>query len=572
MSRIITILAVILIAASGIAETRTEVLPPDEVFLFHADNDGQTVRAVFEISDDYYLYEDRFVITSETSGFEVYDLRFPPSEEFDDPLFGTVGIYYHGVTLYAQVEGEGEFELKVISQGCDKLLGICYPPQTHAVWMDTGSSGASIGDLPDKAASTSSGSVETISGEAAEATTIITERSLLAVMAAFFGFGLLLSFTPCVLPMVPILLAVTAGEGGRQRRLMRVASYIAGVAVTYTALGVIAGLSGKLLAPFLQQPPVLWATAVIFVGLSLSMFGFYDLRPPAFMRKQMGSGAFAMGALSAAVVSPCVAAPLVGALAYIGTTGDALTGGAALLSLSLGMSVLLAVAGVGGGHILPRAGEWTNDIKQILGVLLLGAAVWVVSSLLPAAAGLFLYGALAVYAGVILYSGVRAAKAAGVVALLWGAAMIVGAAGGGRDPLSPLSHFAGGRVQQEALVFTPTNSPESLSRALSDSPRPVMLEFYADWCVSCKEMERWTFTDARVQERLRQMTLLRADVTSDDEDARALLEEFNLYGPPAMLFFEPGGRLLPLQVHGYQSSDKFLETLDEIFTSRGNTI
>ena len=567
MRRIITLFAVLFVASSVAAQVRTDPLPPEEVFLFHADNDGHTVRAVFEISDDYYLYEDRFILTTDTPGFEVFNLPLPQSEEFDDPLFGTVGIYYHGVTLHAQVEGDGEFELKVITQGCDKLLGICYPPQTHVALLDTEGGGASISGVPDTA--NTFGGAENVDGDAATATAIIVERSLWGVMVAFFGFGLLLSFTPCVLPMVPILLAVTAGEGGRNRKLSRVAAYIAGVTVTYTALGVIAGLSGRLLAPFLQQPPVLWGTAVIFIGLSLSMFGWYELRPPAFMRKQLGSGAFMMGALSAAVVSPCVAAPLVGALAYIGTTGDALTGGAALFSLSLGMSVLLAVAGIGGKHLLPRAGEWMNDINQLLGILLLGAAVWVVSSLLPEAVGLFLYGALAIFAGVILYSGVRAAKAAAVVALLWGAAMIVGAAGGGRDPLAPLSHFAdrNGSVQQESLVFVPTNSPQTLSQALSGSTRPVMLEFYADWCVSCKEMERWTFTDARVHERLKQMTLLRADVTSNDEDASALLEQFNLYGPPAMLFFKPGGRPLPLQVHGYQSADEFLQTLERVFGS-----
>ena len=190
MRRIIALFAVLFVAASGAAQVRTDPLPPEEVFLFHADNDGHTVRAVFEISDDYYLYEDRFILTTDTPGFEVFNLPLPQSEEFDDPLFGTVGIYYHGVTLHAQVEGDGEFELKVITQGCDKLLGICYPPQTHVALLDTEGGGASISVVPDIAANTAGGA-EKVDGDAATATAISVERSLWGVMAAFFGFGFL---------------------------------------------------------------------------------------------------------------------------------------------------------------------------------------------------------------------------------------------------------------------------------------------------------------------------------------------------------------------------------------------
>lgn len=531
------------------AETRVDPLPPEEVFIFSAEMDGGTARAVFAMPEDFYLYRERFVVAVETPGFAVSRTRFPPAEIYDDPFFGATGIYENGITLEADISGEGAFELKIISQGCDRLLGICYPPQTHVALLSADGTGTQTAPPAD---------------EAANAAAIIARENIWRTMAAFFGFGLLLSFTPCVLPMIPILLGVIGGGAGRRRAMLSTAAYIGGVVVAYTALGIAAGLSGRLLAPFLQQPAALLGASAIMLALAVSMFGGYDIQPPSFLRRARGGGAFMMGALSAAIVSPCVAAPLIGALIYIGNTGDAVVGGAALFSLSLGMSALLAAAGAGGAHLLPKAGAWNADIKLILGALLCGAAAWISSPLLPAAAMMLSYGAILIFCGVVLYGiAARGVKAAGIIALLWGGAMIVGAAGGGRDPLSPLSAFVGAGQSRESPVFLPANSPAELRRALESAARPAMLEFYADWCISCKEMEKFTFADSRVRERMGRMLLLRADVTADDVDARALLKQFGLYGPPAILFFSPGGALISAaRVNGYQNAEDFLQTLD----------
>lgn len=547
------------------AAERLDPLPPEQAFVFSASNNGQTVQAVYTLPKDIYVYRERFLLTTATPGIRLGTPRFPAAVSYDDPFFGPTEIYYHGVTIQAQIGGQGRFTLQVISQGCDKQVGICYPPQTHMAVLDTNNS-APLATATDNTADA-----------AAAAAAVIAERHWLGTMAVFFGLGLLLSFTPCVLPMLPVLWGVVGGGKGGRRSIVLTAAYIGGVATTYTALGIAAGLSGRLLTSFLQQPPVLIGASLIFIALAFSMFGWYDIRPPAFLRRagQAGNsntagGAVVMGALSAAVVSPCVAAPLIGALIYIGNTGDAVVGGLALLSLSLGMSVLLAFAGIGGGALLPRAGEWSNTIKKWLGLMLLGMAVWVSASLLPAPAPLFLYGALLIYGGLLLGAvkttrhggAAKLAKAAGIALSLWGGAMILGAAGGGSNPLSPLSHLVANQPGQEAPHFVPVQSVAELERHLTAAKQPVMLDFYADWCVSCKEMEMFTFSDPRVQRRLRSMLLLRADVTENTAAHQKLLKRLGLYGPPAIIFFSAEGqRLNGVRVSGYQSAAEFLRTL-----------
>ena len=598
MRRLIAFIFFALAPFFAAAETRTDPLPPEEVFTFFAESGGNAARAVFSIAEDYYLYRQRFFVTVTTPGFAVEETQFSPAEEYEDLFFGLTEVYYHGATIRAKIRGEGRYQLKVISQGCDKLLNICYPPQTHVVELETGGAPLPPEATPQFTAQSAAQSeilpaaetgfqtaaeIQTESpkqsqtapaDDAAAAAAVLSGGNIWTILAAFFGFGLLLSFTPCVLPMAPILLGIIGDGGGRRRTAKLTAAYIGGVSLTYAALGVVAGLSGQLLAPFLQQPPVLILSAAVFVALAFSMFGLYDIQAPAFLRRAGGGrtgGAFAMGALSAAVVSPCVAAPLIGALVYIGNTGNAALGGLALFSLALGMSATLAAAGIFGGEVLPRAGEWTNDIKHLLGAMLLAAAVWVSSSLLPVVAVMLIYGGLLIFCGVLLWGGGaaggaarRAAQSLGIAALLWGGAMFIGAAGGGRDPLAPLAHFAsGGGEKSEAPQFLPVRALPELRQELAAANRPAMLEFYADWCVSCKEMERWTFADSRVRARLQDMLLLRADVTANNENDRALLKEFGLYGPPAIIFFGADGKIISgARVNGYQSADNFLQTLD----------
>src|SRR6266540_2216018 len=417
---------------------------------------------------------------------------------------------------------------------------------------------------------------------------VLESGRLWAVMAVFFGAGLLLTFTPCVLPMIPILSGIIVGEGRevtRRRAFLLSLAYVFGMAVTYTAIGVGAALSGSLLSAALQNAWVLGAFAAIFVLLALSMFGFYELQLPASWNARLADasnrlsggrwGAVGLtGVLSAAIVSPCVVAPLAGALLYIAQTRDTLLGGAALFSMAIGMGAPLVLVGVSGGMLLPKAGEWMRAVKQFFGVLLLAVAVWIIAPVIPVAVQMLLWAALLVGSGVFLgaleplpigASGwVRLWKALGVLALLAGVAQGIGAFSGARDPLRPLAGiFSESTESQKPLPFETVKTLAGLDARLKTADKVAMLDFYADWCVSCKEMERFTFSDPQVQARLGRMALLRADVTANTADDKALLRRFRLFGPPGIVFFDANGREIEgLRVIGYQPPEKFIKSLD----------
>jgi thiol:disulfide interchange protein DsbD len=413
------------------------------------------------------------------------------------------------------------------------------------------------------------------------------------IVGVFLVAGVLLSLTPCVLPMLPILSSIIVGQGvpvSRWRGFALAASYSLGMALVYTALGVAAGLAGVGLAAALQNPWVLGAFALGLAALALSMFGVYELQLPAAFSGRMASASqrlpagrfisvFVMGGLSALIVSPCVAAPLAGALVYLSQTGNVLLGGSALFSLAAGMSVPLLLVGASAGAVLPRAGAWMNEIKRLFGLLLLGVALWTVQSILPAALTLALWGALLISAAVMLVSQTHGHQhgrwarslwrrcAAAVIAVV-GMLQLVGAASGGSDPMQPLAHLSArhavdGGPSSGALQFGALRSVAELDAALRSAGRPVMLDFYADWCVSCKEMERFTFTDPAVQRKLRGAVLLRADVTANNADDRALLKRFGLFGPPGTIFFDASGHeVADARIVGYQNSVQFLKTLE----------
>ena len=566
---------------------RFSPLPPEQAFVFAAEAEPGGARITFQMPDGVYIYRSRVVVTTATPGAKVESVAFPQGQAHEDEFFGEMEVYFRSLTLRARVAAEADYEIAVVSQGCDEQVGICYPPKTDiavlspVAWADSGENP----DPPraDKA------------GDAAE---ILARGNLFWIAVAFFGFGLLLSFTPCVLPMLPILLGIVAGgdaaSRGRARTFALSAAYVAGVAATYTAAGIAAGFAGEMLAVSLQRPPMLILFAVVIGAMALSMFGLFEIRAPALLRARAAragggggfAGAFVMGGFAALAASPCVAAPLVGALIFIGKTGDALTGGAALFFLSLGMSGLLLLAGATAGAALPRAGPWTADIRRVAGALLLGLAVWLLSPLLPIFVQMLAYGAVLILCGILLRaldalppdsgSAARTAKAAGCGILLWGAMMLVGAASGGRDPLLPLSHLAArpGSVQVEGvgvdgggpIEFRRVADPAELDSALAESAadgKHTMLEFYADWCVSCKEFERFTLSDPRVRARLAGTALLRADVTENGEAEKRLLGRFELFGPPALLFFGPDGRLNPhVRVIGYEDAEDFLQILN----------
>lgn len=409
---------------------------------------------------------------------------------------------------------------------------------------------------------------------------ILKSGSLLAIVPAFILIGLGLAFTPCVLPMVPILSSIIVGEGGQVRRargFILSLSYSLGMAIVYTILGVAAGLLGEGLSAALQNPWVLGAFGILMVAMSLSMFGFYELQMPGSVQTRLASasgrqrsgklaGVFAMGAISALIVGPCVAAPLAGALVYISQTRDVLVGGAALFSMAVGMSVPLLLVGVSAGSLLPRAGMWMDSVKRFFGVLMLAMALWLVSPVLPGLVQMLLWAVLLIGYGAYLLRrrGAWVSMAAGIVFAVLGAVQLVGAATGGRDALDPLANLRG--AAQPGLAFTRIKTVDQLDAALaSTGGKTVMLDFYADWCVSCKEMERMTFPDPAVKAKLSNTLLLQADVTANDEADKALLKRFGLFGPPGIILFDRNGHeIQDGRVIGYQDTSKFLGALQKL--------
>jgi thiol:disulfide interchange protein DsbD len=411
-------------------------------------------------------------------------------------------------------------------------------------------------------------------------------------VASFFGFGLLLAFTPCVLPMVPILSGVIVGGGQhvtRTRGFLLAAIYVLGMALTYAVAGVAAGLSGAMLAATLQNPWVLGAFAGLFVVFALAMFGLYDLQLPVALQSGLAAasnrlhgghaaGVFVMGVLSALIVGPCVAAPLAGALLYISQSRDVVLGGCALFALALGMGAPLLLVGASAGALLPRAGPWMETVKRFFGVVLLGLAIYIVSPLLTPAVHMGAWAILLVVTAIFLRAidplpqqaraFDRLGKGIGVLALVAGVAFAIGALSGSRDILQPLAGLRGGAEPRET-PFQRVASVAELDARLAAPGKPVMLDFYADWCVSCKEMERFTFTDERVRQRLSGLVLLQADVTANTPEHAALLKRFRLFGPPGIVFFDAGGREIEgLRVIGFQPADKFAGVLDEVLRSQ----
>jgi thiol:disulfide interchange protein DsbD len=405
---------------------------------------------------------------------------------------------------------------------------------------------------------------------------------------------LLLSFTPCVLPMVPILSGVIVGGGAhvtKARGLLLASVYVLGMALTYAAAGVAAGLSGAMLAAVLQNPWVVGAFAAVFVALALAMFGAYELQLPVALQSRLAeasgrikgghlTGVFAIGVLSALIVGPCVAAPLAGALLYIGQTRDVVLGGSALFAMALGMGVPLLAVGASAGVLLPKVGPWMETVKRFFGVLLLAVAIYLVSPFIPAAAHFLAWGALLVVTAVFLraidplpvhaHGFQRFSKGVGVIALIAGIAFLIGAFSGSRDVLQPLSALRLGANAAEPPAFQKVASLDELDgRIRSTGGQPVLLDFYADWCVTCKEMERYTFSDREVQARMGQMLLLKADVTASTPEHLALLRRFRLFGPPGIIFFDREGREIEgLRVIGFQPAREFAAALDRALAAR----
>ncbi|MFZ2268685.1 MAG: protein-disulfide reductase DsbD [Azonexus sp.] len=547
--------------------------------------DGQTIEVSYDIAKGYYLYRNkfRFAVDGETVGLGTPEL--PKGKEHKDENFGLVEVYYKNVAIRLPVErnasGPLAIKLKLSSQGCADA-GVCYPPQSQTVSVELPDPANTPASAPAAAPATS----DDASGSIAAT---LKNSGFWVNLAFFFLAGLGLSLTPCVFPMIPILSGIIAGQGHKishARGFLLSLVYVLGMAITYAAAGVAAGLTGTLLAAALQNPWVLGSFALVFVVLSFSMFGFYELQLPTALQSKLseesghlqggrGIGVFLMGVLSALIVGPCVAAPLAGALLYIGQTGDALLGGTALFVMALGMGVPLLIVGLSAGTLLPRAGAWMEAVKKGFGVLLLATAVWLVSPVIPAVAQMLAWAALLIIPAIYLHAldplpahakgWHRFWKGIGIVMLLTGAALLIGALAGGRNPLQPLAGLRGQAIagEEKHLPFQNIRSVSELEARLTAAGQPVMLDFYADWCVSCKEMENFTFSDPAVQAKLKTFTLLKADVTANTPEDKALLARFGLFGPPGIIFFDKTGQEnRTARVIGFLDAPAFASILD----------
>ncbi|MGI9328894.1 MAG: protein-disulfide reductase DsbD [Pseudomonadales bacterium] len=649
-------------------DDQPEFLRVDQAFIFSAEVDeAGNVVARWAMPDGYYLYRHRFEAQARAdSGLVLAEPLIAPGKSKIDEYFGAVEVYYHDATLHVPVlAGEGTQQVGISYQGCADQ-GLCYPPETQWVTLPVAANPNSAdpqsgfyagkglqrvsargvpdeegiaeepvaeaqGEVPDEGAeaaedgqaATAAGLVDSATEpqESITAAVPATEEQRLAGLLAggglfsalliFFLAGLGLAFTPCVLPMVPILSSIIVGEAKqitRARALSLSVAYVLGMAFTYAALGTVVGLFGASLnlQAALQSPPVLITFAIVFGLLSLSMFGFYELQLPQAWQSglnnlgnRVGGGkhvsVLVMGALSALVVSPCVSAPLAGALIYLSTTGDALLGGGALLALGLGMGVPLLVIGASGGHLLPKAGAWMDGVKAVFGVLLLGVAIWLLERVVPAGVTLALWAALAIGSGVYLgaldlsprQGWGQFRKAGGAFALAYGVLLLIGASSGAQDPLKPLGPLVagsgsahGGFVKMssdsETGVWLAVDNLADVDRQLARAAsrgEPVLLDMYADWCISCKVMERSVFPKQQVAALLGQFRLLRADVTANSAEHKALLNHYGLFGPPSMVFFAEDGSPMPeVTLQGELGADAFAGHLSAVLAASEQSV
>ena len=597
-----------------------EFLPPDEAFqLSVISTAADKVTVSLLIAENYYLYREKFAFESATPGISIQPYQLPAGDIKEDEFLGRTEVYHYNFVIDLALTGQstdGKFQLIAKYQGCaDK--GICYPPinKTVDVVLGDSISGDGISSMPvapDAEKSSSSGSVS-VTDSMAE---VSEEQNVMAMLAggsvfstiiAFFLFGLALSLTPCVFPMIPILSGIIVGQGAditRKKAFMLSVVYVLGMTIMYTFAGMLAGLTGELLSSAFQSTWVLAISALVFVLLSFSMFGFYDLQLPAGLQTKLTeksnkipggaySGVFVMGALSALIIGPCVAAPLSGALLYIGQSGDFLLGGIALFVMSLGMGVPLLLIGASAGSLLPKAGTWMNAVKAVFGVLMLAVAIWLLERILPAAVTMTLWAALLIVSATYmrafdslpdLASGwQRLWKGTGIILMLYGIALFIGSLTGATNVFNPLEKVSGSmqvvnmqggsEYSGSDLKFEEIKGLPALEAAVSSAVnegKPVFVDFFADWCVECVRMENTTFKTPSVVSALSGYSLLRLDLTANDAADKAVLKKFSLFGPPALLFFGLDGQeIRNLRVIGYQDGAEFTKTIEKATKAAG---
>ena len=561
-----------------------EVLLPDQAFKLEViAQDKHTLQANFTVAPGHYLYRDRIKFKSNNA--QIGEITFPKGDIKKDANFGETEVFHQSFTANIALNDTSKnldkITVEANYQGCSEK-GLCYAP-IHKTIEVTLSNHATKSSAPKDAPDD-------------QVTTLLKGGKIWLIILGFFGFGLLLALTPCVLPMIPILSWIIVGDKkvhhhatSRLHAFNLSLAYVLGMSISYTLAGVAAGLSGQLLSSALQSAWVLGATAIVFVFLSFSMFGFYELRLPSAIENRMVNlangikggqfiGVLTMGALSALIVSPCVAAPLAGALIYISQTHDVLLGGIALFSLSIGMGVPLLLIGASAGHVLPKAGAWMTTVRNFFGVMMLGMAIYIASPVIPQGIQMLLWAGLLIIPAMYLHAidplpvdsspSSRLLKGVGIILLALGITLIIGAASGAKSPWQPLAGLTAPKTNKTntGLSFVKIHSINELEAQLQNAKgKRVMLDFYADWCVACKELEEFTFTDSAVKRALANVVLIQADVTNNSPEEIALLNRFKLFGPPGIIFFnKAGNEIAPLKVIGYQPPEDFIKVLNKL--------
>ncbi|MDN5053101.1 protein-disulfide reductase DsbD [Aliarcobacter butzleri] len=568
------LLLLILFIYSFSLELGNKVLEPEEAFKVKFIKNEDSLNIKFELGKDIYLYHDKLQINIlKPQKIEITkELNIPKPVNYEEFIvhFDDLNLTIPYNLLKSKVDSK-EFEIELKFQGCSKA-GLCYAPmsQKQILVLNT--------NIQDEV-STNINETDSIANK-------LKEKNLLLVLLTFFGFGLLLSLTPCVFPMIPILSSIIVGASKNETMTARRGFflslvYVLSMSVAYTIAGVIAGIFGANLQVALQNPYVLVIFALIFVALAFSMFGYFEIRLPQAIQNRVNKttdgkekqgilGIAIMGFLSALIVGPCVAPPLAGALVYIGQTGDAILGGLALFVMSLGMGVPLLLIGLGAGKFMPKPGGWMESITKIFGIVMLGVAIWLLDRVLDASIIIYLWALLLLGSAIYLkiYQHILT-QLITVVIFILGVILFVGAISGATNPLNPLEKFTSSKMTQisdEKLIFKKVKNIQELELAIKNSNKPVMLDFWASWCVSCKELEEITFQDEQVINKLQEFTLLKADVTENNDEDKALQKKFGVVGPPALIFWDKDkNEIQASRIIGYKNPKDFLEIVNKNF-------
>lgn len=564
----------------GLMGSKPKFLPVEQAFPLTASIDQQQLIATFDSSNDYYLYKHRLYIEQAGVKREPFQLSQPGIEK-EDEYFGLITAFYGPLEARFDLSGLAEGTVTLHHQGCAEA-GLCYAPQTASFELTADN----IKALDRTQALTTSLPLDSTAAKHSW----FDGKSWWAIAGIFFALGLGLTFTPCVLPMVPILTSVVLGQGTEsgKRGFLLSTTYVAGMALTYAAAGVLMGLlgAGANVQMWLQTPWVLIVFSVLFVLLALSMFGLFELQLPSGLRNKLNNissrqqggkwvGVFIMGMLSALIVSPCISAPLAAALMYISSTGDAWLGGMALLALGLGMGAPLIVLGTTGASVLPKAGAWMEQIKIFFGVILLAVAIWLLARILPDALSLTLWAVLAIVYALVLGALEPASsllqrliKGIAWVILIYGVLALSGALMGNSNPLQPLSfnsvQVANSTSNSSSSPFFRTDSVAELEQQINSAPGLVMVDLYADWCISCKIMEKEIFDQTDIQHTLANVRWLQLDVTFNNPDHLAFMQQHKIFGPPTILFFKDGNEIIKNRIVGEVNKAEFTALLPDL--------